>query len=144
MPRLVVVGNSHAHALLRAFEANVGDVRASMPAGLEVSFVLLTAAESASLWRHAPTGLTFEEAQSWHEALARLVGEAEHVAVQWAGNQLNIRALLASGRDFDVVLPGRESGPRGGAPRAAATTARRRGSRAIPAVFSSRGTGAMT
>jgi hypothetical protein len=107
MAGLAVVGNSHTGALLKAVRWGA----AAVPPGLEVCFVQVRARD-ARIAKTTPAGFVVEEAASWEEPLAGLLEEADHVAVQWDGNQMNARCLISGGEDFDVILPGADGAGR--------------------------------
>jgi hypothetical protein len=92
-------------ALLKGYEERVRTGAAAAPPGLEVCFMLVRERD-ALIAKTTPAGFVVEEAASWEEPLADLLEEADHVALQWDGNQMNARALISGGEDFDVILPG--------------------------------------
>jgi hypothetical protein len=103
---VAVVGNSHVHALQAAFEAGTLGVDSALPAGIEMSFAMVrTDLGDALIWKGTPAVPGPETVASWHDAVADLIAGADHVVIQWDGNQMNTRALIGRGVAFDVILP---------------------------------------
>jgi len=100
--RIVVIGQSNARALRDGFECLVRD-RPKRLGTTEVTVVMKRPQDLAlSSW--GPDGHQQRIApQAMSEVLKQI--SPTHVVLMWGGNQMNLRAMLATGPPFDVVLP---------------------------------------
>jgi hypothetical protein len=102
--RIIVIGQSHVRALLDGYEALARADGA--PDGVEASFVVsrpdrvvLTAWKNDGFVRDKPK-------KSLSEVVASF--DPTRVVLAWGGNQMSLRALVATDRPFDVLLPSSE------------------------------------
>jgi hypothetical protein len=104
----MVVGQSHVRALLDGFE-QLARSGSDLPQRTEASFVT-SRPDNLVVTTRRPDG---SERKSPKVSLAELAGQIgpNHVVLAWGGNQMNVRALLATGRPFDFVLPGSDATP---------------------------------
>jgi len=100
--RIVVIGQSNARALLDGYECMVRD-RPERPGAAEVTVVMKRPKDLAiNSW--GPDGHQRRiEPHTMSEVLTQI--GPTHVVLMWGGNQMNLRAMLATGPPFDVILP---------------------------------------
>ncbi len=106
--RIVVVGQSNARTLRDGYELR--EREATGPAdGPGMAFVMKRSDHLVTS-RWGPDGWTpGERSTSTADVLDAL--DPTHLVLMWGGNQMNVRALLALGPPFDVVLPSDDGTP---------------------------------
>lgn len=97
--RIVVFGQSHVRALADGYEL----LARADEAPVETVFVVYRPEQTVT-WKW--DGSAFQRQVSRDGPLEVLsTVDPTHVVLAWGGNQMNLRALLATERPFDVLLP---------------------------------------
>ena len=104
--RIIVVGQSHARALIDGYESLAG-APGSLPPGVETSFII-SRPDRVIRYSWSTDGYVTDKPK---KALLDVVAKCDptRVVLAWGGNQMNLRALVATDRPFDVLLPSPES-----------------------------------
>jgi hypothetical protein len=100
--RIIVIGQSHVRALLDGYEpfANGSQVPSDR---VETSFVV-SRPDRVVLSRWKDGGVVRDKPKkSLRDVVASV--DPTRAALAWGGNQMNLRALVATDRPFDVLLP---------------------------------------
>jgi hypothetical protein len=107
--RIMVVGQSHVRALLDGFDL-LARSGTDLPEGTEASFVT-SRPDNLVVTTWHPDGTQRRQPKI---SLAELAAQIDpgRIVLAWGGNQMNVRALVATGRPFDFLLPGSEAAPR--------------------------------
>lgn len=100
--RIVVIGQSNARALRDGYERLVRD-RPERPGAAEVT-VIMKRPQDLAVNSWGPDGYQRRIAPQTMSEVLTQIGPT-HVVLMWGGNQVNLRALLATGPPFDVILP---------------------------------------
>jgi hypothetical protein len=100
--RIIVIGQSHVRALLEGYETMAG-ARWELPDGVEASFVV-SRPDRVVLTSWKKDGFVRDKPK---KSLSDVVAPVDptRVVLAWGGNQMNMRALVATDRPFDVLLP---------------------------------------
>lgn len=100
--RIIVIGQSHVRALLDGYETLAREHQGP-PEGVEAAFVVsrpdrvvLATWKTDGFVRGKPKKSLLDVVASW---------DPTRVVLAWGGNQMNLRALVATDRPFDVLLP---------------------------------------
>jgi hypothetical protein len=111
--RILVIGQSHVRALIDGYE-QLARSYPGPPDGSEASFAVCRPSRTVR-WEWQPSGFVRSQVKKPANDLVTK-GSATHVAFTWGGNQMNLRALLATDRPFDVLPPssGQEVAPEPG------------------------------
>ncbi len=100
--RIIVIGQSHVRALLDGYESLAG-ARQAPPDVMETSFVV-SRPDRVVLTRWTNDGFVRDKPRkSLRDVVAPF--DPTRVVLAWGGNQMNLRALVATDRPFDVLLP---------------------------------------
>jgi hypothetical protein len=100
--RIIVIGQSHVRALLDGYET-LARARQTSADGVETAFVV-SRPDRVVLTRWKNDGFERDKPK---KSLSDVVASFDptRVLLAWGGNQMNLRALVATDRPFDVLLP---------------------------------------